>query len=79
MDKVLAPNPKDKFGRNIDKGTILKPKSKTRILKELELVRRYNKLRHQIRTLTPKMNNPRLSMDARRALQEELDLSLIHI
>jgi hypothetical protein len=73
MDRVLAPNPKDKFGRNIDAGTLLKPEAKTRILKELELVRRYNNLRHKIRTLTPKMNNPRLGMDARRALQEELD------
>ena len=73
MDKVLAPNPKDKFGRNIDAGTLLKPEAKTRILKELELVRRYNKLRHKIRELTPRMNNPRLDMDARRALQQELD------
>ena len=72
-EKILAPIKKDKFGRNLDVGTLLKPEAKIRITKELDLVRRFKKLRNQLTELTPKMNNPRLSIDARRALQENLD------
>jgi len=72
-EKILAPIKKDKFGRNLDVGTLLKPEAKIRITKELELVRKFKKIRNQITELTPKMNNPKLSIDGRRALQENLE------
>ncbi len=72
FERILAPNKKDKFGRNLDTGTLLKPEAKTRILKELDLVRKYRRLRDKITELTPKMNNPKLDIDGRRALEEGL-------
>jgi len=71
-EKILAPIKKDKFGRNIDVGTLLLPKAKIRITKELELVRKYSKLRHKIRALTPQMNKPVLNVEARRVLEDNL-------
>ena len=72
FERILAPNKKDKFGRNLDTGTLLKPGAKERIIKELDLVRKYRRLRDKITELTPKMNNPKLDIDGRRALEEGL-------
>ena len=71
-EKILAPIKKDKFGRNIDVGTLLKPEAKIRITKELDLVRKFNQLRNKITEITPKMNNPKLDINARRGLEEQL-------
>jgi hypothetical protein len=72
LDRILAPNKKDKFGRNIDVGTLLKPEAKIRITKELDLVRKFKNLRNKITELTPQMNKPVLNVEARRVLEDNL-------
>ena len=68
-EKILSPNKKDKFGRNLDTGTLLKPEAKERILKELDLVRRFKKVRDTVMT----QKDPKLLSAARdewKALQK---------